>query len=267
MKKILYGVTITILLIVIGGFVALWLIDWNSYLAKSVREAAGRELRVGRSSLSLIPDIRLSATDVSLSNAPGAAIPQMFRAGSITAKIKLWPLLTRRVLIDTFVVTEPSVFLQVDKTGRKNWVFKEPEAKAAEQPEAVAKEGTGLPLSDLHLGDVRIEKGLFFYVDGRTGQELEAKDISLKISLAKLDSLLTFTGQMTLNGKPVKAELSVDSPGGVLSGKRSAMKLELSSAPVSTRYEGSLQGQPVPGLDGILRFLLWVSWPLGWIDH
>jgi AsmA protein len=253
MKKILYGVTIVIILVVVAIVAALWLIDWNSYVAKAVREATGRELRIGTSSLSLIPSIQLSATDVSLSNAPGAATTQMFHVGSITAKVELWPLLTKRVLIDTFVVTEPSVFLQVDKAGRKNWVFKEPETKATEPPEKVAKGGTGLPINDLHLGDVRIEKGLFSYVDAKTGQKLEAKDVNLKISLAKLDSLLSLTGQMTLNGKPLKAEISVNSPGGVLSGKRSAVKLELSSAPVTTRYEGSVQGQPVPGLDGVFN--------------
>jgi AsmA protein len=274
MKKILYGIAITIVLVVIAVFAAIWLIDWNSYVAKAVREATGRELRIGTSSLSVIPSIQLSATDVSLSNAPGAATPQMFHVGSITANVKLWPLITRRVLVDTFVVTEPSIFLEVDKAGRKNWVFKEAETKAAEPPEEVAKGGTGLPINDLHLGDVRIEKGLFSYVDAKTGQKVEAKDVNLKISLAKLDSILSLTSQMTLNGKPVKAEFSVNSPANVLSGKRSGVKLELSSAPVSTRYEGSIQGQPVPGLDGVFaldipsvgQLASWLNRPLNQRD-
>ncbi len=250
MKKILYGAAITIILVVIAAFAALWLIDWNSYLAKAVREATGRELRVGgTSSLSLVPNIQLSATDVSLSNAPGAANPHMFHVGSITAKVRLWPLLRRRVFIDTFVVIAPSIFLEVDKAGAKNWVFKEP----AEPPVKTAEEGTGLPINDLQLGDVRIDNGLFSYVDARSGQKIEAEDVNLRISLASLDSLLSLTGQMTLNGKPVKADISVNSPSGVLSGERSAVKLELSSAPMSTSYEGSLQGQPVPGLDGAFK--------------
>lgn len=177
----------------------------------------------------------------------------MVSVGAVTAKIRFWPLLRRRVFIDTFVVRDPKVFLEVAKAGRPNWIFKEPEAKAVAPAEAPAQRGTGLPINDLHLGDVRIEKGLFSYVDANTGQKVRAKDINLKAELPDLTSLLSLTGKMTLNGKPVTVEVSVDSLRGVLSGERSAVKMALSSKPVSVRYDGSVQGQPVPGLDGAFK--------------
>ncbi|MFQ5684656.1 MAG: AsmA family protein, partial [Candidatus Binatia bacterium] len=195
----------------------------------------------------------MSASDIRLSNAPGGTTPEMVSVGAVTAKIRFWPLLRRRVFIDTFVVRDPKVFLEVAKAGRPNWIFKEPEAKAVAPAEAPAQRGTGLPINDLHLGDVRIEKGLFSYVDANTGQKVRAKDINLKAELPDLTSLLSLTGKMTLNGKPVTVEVSVDSLRGVLSGERSAVKMALSSKPVSVRYDGSVQGQPVPGLDGAFK--------------
>ena len=254
MKKAFIVVVGVIAVIVVAGFAVLWLVDWNSYVANAVREATGREFRIGgKVSLSLIPNIEFSASDIRLSNAPGAATPEMVSVGAVTAKVNFWSLLRRRVLIDTFVVREPKVFLEVDKAGRPNWVFKEPEAKAAGPAEAPAERGAGLPINDLHLGDVRIDKGLFSYVDTNTGQKVQAKDINLKVALADLGSLFSLTGKMKLNGKPVTVEVSVDSLRGVFSGERSAVKVALSSKPVSIGYDGSVQGQPVPGLDGAFK--------------
>jgi AsmA protein len=263
MKKALIGVVGVVAIIVIAAFAALWLVDWNSYAAKAVREATGRELRIGGDlSLSLLPNIEFSASDVSLSNAPGMAPAEMVSVGAVRVKLKLWPLLRRRVMLDTLVIRQPSVFLEISKAGQPNWAFKDKDASAsAEEPvEAPAERRGPLPINDIRLGDVRVEQGLVSYTDATTGQKLLAKDINLTVTLPDLGSLLSLTGKLTLNDKPITVDVSVDSLRGALSGKRFAAKAAVSSKLVSARYDGSAQQEPVPGLDG--KFNLSLSTPL-----
>ena len=277
MKKALIGIVGVIALIIIGALVAVWLIDWNSYVAKAVHKATGRELSVGGDvRLSLLPDIEFSASDVRLSNAPGMAPAEMVSVGAVRVKLKLWPLLRRRVLIDTFVISQPAVFLEVDKAGQPNWAFKDEDTGTpAEEPaEAPAERGGGLPINDLRLGDVRIEQGRVSYIDATTGQKLQAKDINLKVALPDLGSLLSLTGKLTLNDKPITVDVSVDSLQGAFSGKRFALKAAVSSNLVSARYDGSAQQEPVPGLDGkfsldvpsVGRLAAWLDRPLNQPD-
>ena len=88
----------------------------TNFFARLRRATIRRELRIGGDiRLSLLPNIEFSANDIRLSNAPGMAAAEMVSVGAVTAKLKLWPLVRRRVVIDTFVIRKPSFFLEVDK--------------------------------------------------------------------------------------------------------------------------------------------------------
>ncbi|MFQ5684657.1 MAG: hypothetical protein ACE5HC_15470 [Candidatus Binatia bacterium] len=54
MKKVLIGLGAVMIIAVVAVFAILWLVDWNSYVAKTVREATGRDFSIGgKVSLSL----------------------------------------------------------------------------------------------------------------------------------------------------------------------------------------------------------------------
>ena len=257
MKKLLVGLGVVIVLLVTAIIALPVLIPSDMIkerISAQVRDATGRELRIdGEVSFSLVPNIEFNASDLSLSNAAGMIAPGMFSLGGITVKIGLLPLLGREVVIDTLVIRDPVLHLEIDKEGRPNWAFKPAETGAAVAGKAPAQKTAALPFSDLRLGDVRIEKGLVSFKNATTGQFLQAKDIELKVALADLGSPLSLTGRLILNDEPVTLELSVKTPKDLLTGKRAAIQTALVTKHLKAGYDGKVQQQPVPGLDGAFR--------------
>ncbi|MCH7889727.1 MAG: AsmA family protein, partial [Proteobacteria bacterium] len=254
MKKLLIGLGVLIVVIVAAVFVVTPLVNWKILeprIADMVRDATGRELRIeGEIRVSLVP-LEFRVSGVRLSNAKGMRSPEMVSVASVEVKLGLLALLGRSVVVERFVVREPAIFLEVDASGRPNWVF-EPAAAPAPPPEKPTEEEAGLPISDLQLVDVRIEQGLLSYVDASTGQSVQVKDLSLKLALAGLGSPFTLTGRLTLNDEPVALDVSLDSPKAMLGGERAKVALALASKHINASYDGAVQQQPVPGLDGTL---------------
>lgn len=221
MKKLLIGLGAVVVVIVASVFVVPPLIDWKSYepeIAQAVRDATGRELSIeGDISFSLVP-LELSVSDIRLSNADGMPSPEMVTVAGVTVELGLLPLLSGSVVVERFVVREPAIFLEVDESGRPNWLFK---------PIAPDQEEAGLPFSDLRLGDVRIEQGLVSYIDVSSGQIVQARDINVTVALAGLGSPLTLSGRTTLNDEPVSLDVSLDSPGAALGGDRAKVTFAL----------------------------------------
>ncbi len=251
MKKILIGLAAVVVLLVVAVFIVPSLINWKSYepeIAAAVRDATGRELRIeGDISVSIVP-LSVSIGRIRLSNADGMPSPEMISVASIDARLALLPLIGGSVVVESLVVREPAIFLEVDENGRPNWVF-EPAAPAEPAPPAAAGDG-GLPFSELQLGDVRIENGLFSYIDASSGQTVQARDLNIKVTLAGLGSPLTVAGSTTLNDEPVTLDLTLDSPQAVLGDGRAKVGFRLVTKHLGMAYDGAVQQRPVPGLDG-----------------
>ncbi len=263
-KIVLIVVAAIVLLIVAAPFLIPVIVDLNDYkprIAEAVREATGRDLEIGGEiSYALLPAIEFSVSEVRLSNAPGMPTPEMLSLGSLRAKIALWPLISREVVIESLVIEELSLFLEVAEDGRQNWVF-----EAADETEG------GLPeINDLRLGDVRLERGLVSYIDSRSGQAVQARDINVTVALADIASALTVKVRATVNDEAVIADLSVDSPAKVLSRERFAVTAALRSERLSAGLDGTVQQAPVPGFDGALsldidsvgELMAWLEQPL-----
>ena len=257
MKKALIIFIGIIVILFIAILLVPRLIDWNSRIAAMVKESTGRELTInGDVSISILPSISFSASDIHLSNAPGMKAPEMLSVGAVSGKLRLWPLLSSRVVVDSFIISEPSVHLEVDKTGRQNWVFEkegqtppEPEKKYSKK-ERTSEGDAGLPISDLVLGDVRIDKGQVSFANAISGQTIKAKDINMETAIQNLGSPFTLAIRLILNDEPVTVDLLIDSLKNIETGMPLKVKSALDTKFISTGFEGSVQQKPVPGLDG-----------------
>ena len=137
LAKVLIGVVALLLVLVVGAFGAVNFVSWNAYkgmIADNAREATGRELAIEGDldgSLSLGGELRIEANGVRIANAKGAAKPEMLKLGSLSLRMQLIPFLTDdRVVIDSIVVKEPVINLEVDDKGRPNWAMKDKAAPA-----------------------------------------------------------------------------------------------------------------------------------------
>ena len=269
MKKLAFIVLGLIALLVVAVLVAPAFIDWNRFkpqIAEAVRNSTGRDLRIdGDLKISLLPSIRVSAGDVRLSNAAGMTAPDMVSIGSVALEAKLWPLLGKRLVVNSLVVKDASINLEVDKAGHPNWSFAPPAGTAA-QPAA----GGGSPFSAVQLGEVRIEQGRVSYRNAASGQTIEAKAMSVAAEMADLSQPLTIRGQMTLNDEPVSTNVTVDSLGRLSQSQPATIQLAVDTKHLRVHYDGTAQQSPVPGLGGTFdldiasvgQFLAWLHMPL-----
>ncbi len=258
MKKILVAVGVVIGLVVIAAVAVPFLVPVETYKAeieKRASEATGRKLTIaGPVSFSLLPSLAISARDVSFSNAPGATNANMMLLERLDVKLKLLPLLSGEVAIDSFVLEKPVIHLEKNRQGRGNWQFdtaKAPApATAQNAPAAQQKASGGNPLQDLRLGDVRLSNGAISYRDGATGKTYAADAVNLRLSLPDLDHALQIDGGLTWNGKPVTLGGQVAAPRALIDGKASALVLGVDSDLLKFKFKGNGANADQMKLDG-----------------
>jgi AsmA protein len=125
LRKLLFGILIVVVSIVAVALISPSLIDWNDYrdeIADQIREATGRDFVIdGDVDFQLLPAPTLSIGNSRLANLKGAVAPDMVRLKSFDMRIQFLPLLSRRIVIESMVLSDPVIELEVLADGRRNW--------------------------------------------------------------------------------------------------------------------------------------------------
>ena len=254
MKKIAIfgGVIVALLLVAVLALPALVPAERiKSELVARVKAATGRDLIIdGAVSVSVLPSLSVQVSGVALSNPPGYRAREMARLGGLDLKLKLLPLLSGQVEIDSFVLRQPAITLEVDGNGRGNWVFgaAAPAAAAKAGKAAAASEPAGdSGLNDLRLGDVRIVGGRLSYRDDKGGTAETIEAIDLTLTLKSLDQPLAAKGGLSWHGQSVALQLDVAKPRALLEGQTSAAGVSIAAAPLKLAFTGDLAAGGVTG--------------------
>ena len=261
MRKVLIGIAAVLVIIVVAIIAIPFFVPLDAIrdrIIAEVKTATGRDLAIGGPvGLSVFPSAAVELSEVSLSNAPGATRPSMLTLGELDVEVALLPLLSGEIVIQRLILREPSIALEVDESGRGNWVFDvpEPEGTAAASPPAGTEDtaaGEGLGLSDLRLGEVRVIDGTVSFVDRGTGQSFEATSLGIEIMLESLDSPLGLTGGLDFRDRRVELALGADRPRALVAGGESSLTASLSTAAVDLDFQGQLTSAETPDLQGQL---------------
>ena len=252
MKKIWIGLGVLLVVIIVAVITVPFLVPVDVYkdrIVAGARDATGRDLAIGGIKFSLFPRIELEAEDVTFANAPGAANPNMVELEELRIHLKFLPLLSGEVAIDSFVLVDPVIHLEVDKNGRPNWVFGE---GTAEPAAAGGSEGSGGPpsLSELSLGDIRLDNGSLTFLDARSGEKHEVSKIDMALTLADLDSPFAADGNATWNGETITLKIGVEAPRKLMSGRQSAIDVMVTAKPVSLGFKGAAALAEVAKVEG-----------------
>jgi len=261
MKKLLIGLAALLGLVVVLLAAALavpFFISGDVYRAQVtalIENATGREFRIdGPIKFRLLPDLALSAADVSFANAKGGIAPRMAQLKSLEIKVRLRPLLSGKLEITGFVLDRPEIALEVDKKGRPNWRLGEaaPATQAGKTPPHSNRRIGDLIelLNRFHLTGFEIRHGAASFYDARNGAQWHADDIDVQFAMAGLDSPLTADGNATWGGETVYFDYAIARPGAFAGGDPSHLELHISSHPVNFDFSGSGVGEPVPKLSG-----------------
>jgi AsmA protein len=125
MGKFLKYAAITVVAILVIGIVVLSLMDFSRYqpqIETAVQEATGRDVRInGDFRVKVLPSPSILVEDVTLSNAPWGSEPEFVRVGHFSAKIGLWSLLFRPVVIHDLELNDVDVLLETNADDEANW--------------------------------------------------------------------------------------------------------------------------------------------------
>ena len=252
MKKALIAVAAVLVLIAVALVAVPFLVpsdEIKTQLMQQVKAATGRDLSIdGTVSVSVFPSLSVQLGNVALSNPPGFAAKDLVRLGELDVKLKLLPLVSGRVEIDSFVLVDPVIALEVSKDGRADWQF----GPSAVVPAGTGKEGTGTPsdvktgndtLSDIQLGDVRIANGKMTYSDGKTGRNETVESLDLSVSLPSLDQPLSLKGGLKWRGQQVTLGTDIGKPRVLFDGHGSTpASVTIASESEKLAFSGDVKG-------------------------
>ena len=183
--KWLLGLVLILVVLVVAAVVILpQVIDPNDYkdqIVAKVKEATGRDLEIrDRLELKVFPSLAVQLGGVSLSNAPGFGDEPFARVEKLDLKVKLLPLLSKRVEVDTVVLQGLGLNLAKDAKGRTNWADLAGEGEPAEQPaeETAADGASGISLA---VQGVQIEGARVSWDDRQAAQRVVLDDVNLSL--------------------------------------------------------------------------------------
>ncbi len=188
---VLLLIVLLALVVTVGG-ILLATLDPNDYkaqIAAKVKASTGRDLSLeGPIEWGFWPKLRLKAGPLALGNAPGFGDEPFLAAQEVQVAVATWPLLSRRVEMDTVKLYGLRLNLAKNDQGVANW---------DDLTTDEGKESTdgGSPLAALILGGVDIQDAAIAWQDATTGQD------------ARIDKLNVSTGPLTF-GEPVVFKLT-----------------------------------------------------------
>lgn len=245
MKRVLLIlVAVLVLLVAAGAGYGWWFLsrfDARAEIERRVEAATGRDCEIkGAVSVTVWPAIGFRGADVRLSNVAGGTAPQMLTAKDVVIGVALEPLLReRRLEVHEFILTEPVVTLEVDRTGRPNWIFT---PAAAPSPPSAPQQPTrpAARVRSFSLHGMKVIDGRFSYVNFRTRSSYLLADVDADVELGGMDAPLKVVGEADWRGQRARFDVTVGVFRALTTGAATALDAKLESAPLNATLDGDL---------------------------
>lgn len=216
LKWILIGGGGVLILLIVAIVLVPLLVDVNHYkpqIEAKVQEATGRTFTIGGEiALSVFPWVGLSLSDLRLGSPTGFKEPELLTVGDFEARVKLMPLLSRRIEIKRVVMQAPRIVLVKNKTQKTNWDFKRPASQTEDAKPAVKDapaEASGFALQSLTAEEIAIRDGALTFIDHTSGKRQEVSEITLALTDVSLERPVALVFSTRVNGQPFKIEGTV----------------------------------------------------------
>lgn len=172
------GIIITLLILIVLAIIILPnIVDPNDYrgeISTLVKDSTGRDLTLaGNLELSVFPWLGIKTEGLSLSQ-PDGIEGDMVSVDTAQLRLKFLPLLSKRVEVDTIVLTKPQVNLITLKNGLDSFA-----GLAGGEEEAVETETSTTSSVSLAVQGIEITDGLVVIDDRKAGTKMELSNLSL----------------------------------------------------------------------------------------
>ncbi|MEE9356182.1 MAG: AsmA family protein [Methylococcaceae bacterium] len=203
-KILLSLVAFLVFLVIVAIFVVPHFIDLNDYkdkLQTAVKEQTGRDALIeGDIDLSFFPWLGLETGKLSLSNAPGFGEAPFVSIAESNIKVKILPLLSKKVEIDRLVLKGLQLNLAKNKQGVSNWddlakketqpsssKNEQPPTPPDEKPSTEEEKSPPIKLTDLAVGGISLEDANVKWDDFQSNQHIAVQDFDLTTGALKLN--------------------------------------------------------------------------------
>ena len=230
MKKLGFGLIGLIVLILAAIFIIPSLVPSDVYKDKiqtQLSKELGRDVRInGDVKLATFPVVKAKTGPIEIDNPEGFSRTDFVSLEGLEARVKLLPLLSKRVEISRFTLKQPRIHLERRADGRANWEFGDETTPEEPQPEAkpFARDGTMLTGFEPAISAFKLQNGLVTYADAVSGKNIEVSEINTAISLPSLASAFKIDGSFTYDDTPITLDINLNSPREFLDGQEAAIK-------------------------------------------
>ncbi len=210
MKRLL---PITLGLVTVSGAALLIgpsFVDWNKYkpqIVEQAKSAAGYDVAIaGDINLSLIPSPQLKIEGLSMA-APRGREKNLLDMKQANVSVKLLPLISGNVVIDTVRLVNPNISLEVLPDGSNSWMSD----KLLADQDAKTQSGGGVSSTSSKSGNIALEKliienGRVSYADRQNGKSQVAEEINIAVRADTLQGPYAASGTVLYNGKNIGLE-------------------------------------------------------------
>ena len=180
---------------------------YKPIIEQKVVEATGRSFTFGDDiDVSVFPWVGVKLTDLQLGNPVGYNEKSMVSVKNFEVRLKVMPLLSKRIEVKTFVLDGPVIYLEKLKNGKANWqgigAKQEKKAVAEKKTEKPSSE-KGLPIAALQVDKFSITNGQMIYVDQGTNVKKQISDLNLNLENISLENPIGISFAAMIDGKPV----------------------------------------------------------------
>ncbi|MCW9078555.1 MAG: AsmA family protein [Gammaproteobacteria bacterium] len=176
--KWLFGLIIFLVLLLAAAAVILpMVVDPNDYkpqIVAAAKQKLGRDLAIEQDlSLTVFPWLGIETGGVRIGNAAGFAEQPFAEIDQLGLKVKLMPLLSQQIEVDTLVVKGLRLNLEKDASGKTNWddLAGQQEEKPAQPGEAEKQPAEAPSPLALSVQGIQIEDARISWDDRQAGQK------------------------------------------------------------------------------------------------
>jgi len=213
LKRLLTGLFAFSLIFLAAIFILPSLIPTDSYrdrLESELSRVFARDVAIsGDINVSTFPVLKVETGRIELSNPEGFSQEDFVDLTSMTANVKLWPLLQKRVEISAITLQSPEITLEKQLDGRSNWTRQD--KKTPEDSGPFKRDGRFTDY-DPALSLLKIENGKISYFDQASDQSYIVDDINLDLRAPGLDQTLKLNGDFIFDGLSTTIDAEIDTP-------------------------------------------------------
>jgi AsmA protein len=204
-----------VFLLVLAIILVPLLFDINHYktqIEDQVVKATGHSFVLGGEiKLSLFPWVGISLSDLHFKNPSGFLEKDMVAVDEFRAKVKVLPLLSKKIEIKEFVLKGARVVLETRKDGKTGWQDLANGKKASQMPESKSKQeeppkSNKLPISDLKVAEFAITNSSLLWLDHKNNVRKEISEFELALTDLSFDHPIGLHSSAMIDSYPLSIE-------------------------------------------------------------